>query len=556
MSIPANYLQPAQQSQLSKEAEGFFPVYTSPSQGLILRASEWNLPLTSAAALNNLRWDGIRWTTQNIGFVQQRSALFNSGAQFYEFGVHNMSDGTSRFIQQVGKQVQLYDPTTPGYVESVLFTATAASIPCMRSFSPNYFIYTNGVDHPQHWDGTTWSALSLFPVTQGSNTFDYATYCESFNNRVAYAGFAGQPYAVLISDFGAPNSCTLTGTNPVYGGIYFVPSELGPITSLRVIRLSQLSNQQALMVGCQKGLCFINGTDSTNFVMITATKRFGIPSNRCWFAIDDSTYALCTDGIRPFNANTTFSNLIAQANSFPVQPLLQSMSTNAALQAQAFVLDNPGQLEATFYYTSNSDVHNRVGLIMNYSSVYGGSMVFSQKQFPIEVAGQPLSIYSPACGVAYKGAFYCGGFNGLLQTMYTSNMWNGVGIAWNYLSPMLQPGNPSLECSARGFWIQLDGLGAPFTAQAYVWRGMALDQNISRNLTTTQTLSPTTNGTTILGSWVLGTGVFGGSQPQVVPFYPAGAGKAWQIALSGNTANGDAALIGIFGTLQQGGTRQ
>lgn len=556
MSIPANYLQPAQQSALSRQAQGFTPVYTAPSQGLVLRASQWDLPMTCAAALNNLRFDGIRWTTANIGFSQVRAGLFNSGAQFYEFGVHNMGDGTSRFVQQIGTQVQLFDPTVPGYTETILFTAGGASIPCMRSFSPNFFLYTNGIDHPQYWNGSTWGALSMFPVTQNSITYDYATFCEVFNNRAAYAGFAGQPYAVVITDFGNPNQVTLTGTNASYGGIYFVPSSLGPITSLRQIRISQLGNQQALLVGCQNGLCFINGTDSTNFMMVATTNRFGIPSNRVWFSIDDATYVLCTDGIRPFNANTNYSNLISALNTFPVQPLIQGMTTSQALRSQAFVLDNPYQLEATFYYTTTQDVHNRQALIMNYSNLYAGNMMFSQKVFPAEVSGNPLSIYSPACGTTYKGGFYAGGFNGQLQQLYTSNTWNGTGIAWYYLTPILQAANPSQECQSRGFWIRLDGYGAPFQAQAYAWSSKAVDQNIARVLVTSQTLSPSTGGGTQLGSWVLGVSAFGGSQPQIVPFYPSGAGKGWQLALSGNTTNGDAALISVFGTLEEGGTRQ
>lgn len=557
MSVPNNYLQPVLQSELSREGQGFDPLFNNPSSGLILRSSLWNLPLTASPLMSNLRWDGIRWTTQNIGWTQVRSALFNSGAQFWGFGVHYLASGAPVLIQQVGTQVQQFDPTVPGYTETVLFTASSQSVPSMTSFSPNFFIYTNGVDHPQTWNGVTWSALSLFPFTSGSNTYDYPNLCESFNNRVAYAGFQNQPNAVMISDFGNPNSCTIIGS-PVAtnGGLYFTPSKLGPITSLRQVVISQLGNAQALLVGCQNGLCFINGTDGTSFSMVPVTDRFGIVSNRGWFALDAQTFGLCTDGIRPFNANTVFSNLITGAVTFPVQPLIQSMTTTAALQQQAFVLDCAPQLEATFYYSSNADVNNRTGLIMNYSNVYSSnSMMFSQKSFPAIVSGQPLTIFSPSCGVRYKGNYYAGGYNGILQKLYTNNTWNSTGIQWQYQSPMFLPNQVLQAASARGFWIVFDGVSPTFQAQATIWSGQARDQNILPTQTVKQTLSPSTGGGTKLGSWVLGQSSFGGSQPIIVPYYPKGAGHAWQIGLGGNTSQGDANLIGIYGVLNLGGTR-
>jgi hypothetical protein len=310
------------------------------------------------------------------------------------------------------------------------------------------------------------------------------------------------------------------------------------------------------MVGCQKGLCFITGTDATSFQMVAVTDRFGIPSNSGWFSLDASTFGLCTDGIRPFNVNTNFSNLISNAATFPVQPLMQNMNMTPAIAAQAFVLDNPGQLEATFYYSSSQDVNNRTALIMNYQDLYSsGNMMFSQKQFPAIITGQPATYFSPSCGTYFKGNYYAGGYNGVLQKLYTSNTWNGQGINWQYQSPFFVPVSPSQTASARGFWIVMDGQSPTFKAYATTWMGQARDQNILPYQTVSQSFSPNTGGGTILGQWILGVSQFGGSQPILVPFYPKGSGHAWQITLSGNTSNGDGNLIGIYGVLNAGGTR-
>lgn len=547
--------QPAQQSPLGQQGVSLLPGFWQPNRGLVLRSSEPALPKDSAEILNNLRWDGICWTTQKIGWTQQRAAVFNAGAQFLEMGVHCLANGSTQFIQQVGQQVQLYDPTQNIIPEQVLFTANSQNIPCMRSFSPNYFVYTNGSNIPQKWDGTTWSAMAPWPVTPpGGTTLNTPQFCESFNNRVVFAGFAADPFAILISDFGLPESFTLVGTpNATNGGLYHVPSQLGPITSLKMARMSQQSNQQILLIGCKFGFAFIAGLDSTSFTLVTASVgRWGIPSNRAWFQLDDNLYCLCSDGIRPFNANTTFSNLIASCLSFPVHPLITAF--NRGQGAQAFVLDNPNELEATFYFCSGSDVQNRTALILNYADITNGLVRFSQKQFPPAINGQAPT--SPACANVYQGRFWAGGYDGKLQELYVSSLFGTTPAQHQIRSPLFEAPTPAQEASARGFWILTQGPSMTWTAQSIVWTAQANGLGIRPVNTFSQELSVQNDGTTILGTWVLGVSYFGGPQYQITPFSPRGGGRAWQIDQSGNTGQSDFCFIGVFSTLTAGGTRQ
>lgn len=551
--------QPAQQTALGNQGFGMLPGTTSPDVGLVLRSSLLAQPKNSARILKNLRWSGTAWTTEQTGYTHVRAGSFNSGAAFKGFGIHNLADGTSKLVMQVGARVYEYDPTvTPLPTESLLFTAVSESIPCMRSYSPSFFLYTNGVDNPQKWNGTTWSAVPGFPVTISGTVYQKPRLVETYLNRAVYARFNGQPFALLISEFGDPEGFT-TGPAAADAALFNVPSRYGEITSVRSFRITQTSNEEVLLIGTTKGLLLLSGTGADNFQLVPITSRFGIVSNNVWLQIDDSIFVLGTDGIRQLNANTTFTTLISAAITYPIQPLL--LRINSGAMQSAFVIDNPDLLECYWYFSVGSDSRNRRCIYMNYGDMLQGLMRLAQREFPSE-SDDPLSWLSPACGVTFGGNFYTGSSSGYLREEWSGNKWNLAGIDWSYGSPLFDPPTPSQESSARGFWILCEGGSQSFTANAYAWpatAGGTNADNVSRVLVGTTTFTSDMSGTTILGSWRLGiTGYseFGREQWQLFPFYPPGAGHGFEVELSGNTGNGDFSFLGIFSTLIAGGTRQ
>lgn len=553
--------QPAQQTALSIGARGFVPGWNSPDLGLVLRSSLFNQPMNTARALSNLRWNGYAWTTELIGYTRHRPTVFNAGASFKEFALHSMSDGSSRFIQQVGTQVQLYDPTAnpATEVESVLFTAAAETIPCMRSFEPSNFIYANGIDQPQNWDGATWRPNAGWPVTIGGTVFNAPSLVEVFNGRAVFAGFSGNPYAIVFSYFLQPENYNYLGennepTDPSRAGVYFTPSELGPIVTIKSFQWNTSTNEEVLLVGCQRGFCFISGTDANSFQLVNSSGRFGFVSNRTWLKLDGTVYALCTDGIRPFPSNVNFSALVNSAVTYPIQPLIAGMSKQSAIVAQAFVIDNPDTLEAQWYFPGTADTHNRQGLIMNYEYSTQGVMRFSQRVFPSE-STDPNSIHAPSCGIAYAGNYIAGGYNGYMQHLWSGNMFNNVGVAFLYNSPGFKGPTPAQTMSQRGFWIETEGPSQAVTAYAFYHMDQIGGGRLRIQSPTITSFQSTTAGTTILGSWIMGESAFGGSAASGFQYNPIGVGKIWEIVLSGNTANGDFSLVGIFDIGIGGGTR-
>lgn len=554
--------QPAQQTSLGLSAMGFLPNFTSPEVGLVLRAPIYNQNKNYARILYNLRWSGTAWTTDKTGYTLHRAANFNSGASFKEFGVHWDKNGASRFIQQVGKQVQLYNPLGDPLVEvpTTLFTATLETIPCMRSFSKSQFLYVNGIDQPQIWDpfGTPnpWRAQTNWPVLVGSDVYQKPKIVEIFQNRAVYAGFDESPYSFMLSTFGNPEDFNFIGTgtsDPSRAGSYNLPAYLGPITSLKTHRVSALSNDQVLIIGCQKGLAFLSGTTANDFTLVIATDRFGIVSNRAWFKLDDMLIGLCTDGIRAFQANTTFSSLINAAMTYPIHSLVTNV--NPTYAQNAFVIDNPNELEACFYYPSGGQVNNTSGIRLNYADMASGITRLSQIMFPPEMSDLSTR-YAPACGISYIGTCYAGGTTGLLQKLWNGNKYNNVGIQWRYGSPMLDSANPSTEAGARSFTILCEGADQYFTASAFAHTAQANDGNLKRTFMFSKIFQSAAVAATTLGSWVLGSAAFPISRYQSFTLQPRGGGRGWEIELSGNTANGGINFIGIFSNLIGGGTRQ
>ena len=551
-----SYIQPAQQTALGKEGKGLQPRFWVPQRGLYLRSSLPMMPEDGFTIAQNVRWNGTVWTTQKMGWEQVRESPFGNGA-ILEMAVHYNTAGDALYVHQAGSQVQSYDPEAGG-TESLLFTALSGSaIPCMRSFSPNFFIYVNGVDQPQKWDGTgMFTPLSVWTggFLNAGVTYTAPKIVEVFNNRVAYARFPQNPYAIILSDFGNPDSITIPnpGNDPTFGGIFFVPSQLGPVNSLKSLQVSLTDNEQVLLVGCENGFAIITGVGATDFRMVPIQySKWGILSNRVWFVIDNTAYCLCTDGIRPFSGNAYQTNLVSAALSFPVHPVVIGMSRSQAFQS--FALDNSGELEAVFYFCSGSDINNRTALIMNYSDYASELIRFSMKVFP---SGADTFL-SPSCGIEYKGKFYCGGYDGKLQEVYNGNTFNSVGITYKVSSPLFSPPTPSQEASPRGYWIMQQGDTTKFRAKCFSHLTSAdASQSLRRTQTGDQELSFNTDGETELGAWVLGVSPFGGATFNITPFYPAGGGKGQEIELSGNTEEGDLNLIGIFSTLIGGGTRQ
>jgi hypothetical protein len=346
---------------------------------------------TVAKLLSNLmqsRRQGV-WTSRDNGITKYLSTQFNSGAVMNSFGQFIDTQGIQQLILQVGSHLTWLNLAT------TIATNLSTSLPtdhsnnsdplyplfcCIREFqtivagTTLYSVMT----HPQNLAASTINAsgtLATFQLNPANTAvagtwgyigapmvgtgigipYGFPALCEPFLNSMAYAGFpisfqtnppslgtvslTAQPlsvYDILITNYGLYNTVTQSSTLLATDGVRLqVPAICGRPTALKTIQLNNQSNSQALLVGCEKAVCLIQGTGANDFGLIILTTEFGIPSNRALLQIQNDIVFLANDGIRTFSSLVINANLLTSAISYCLQDYVQQWDQTWLNQAFA-----------------------------------------------------------------------------------------------------------------------------------------------------------------------------------------------------------------------------
>ena len=561
---------PALTSELANKASGLVPEVFYLTEGLVTNISDLVASKGRAAALRNLHFIDGKWTSNDTGWSKHRATTFKNSAaaadEFEELAVHVLDAGTEKFVMQVGNKAWSYDvlanPATE--VEAALFTATSASVPCMRSYSGAFFIYVNGVDEPQKWPGTgvfallqkdTGAGLGNWPPVISGVTYSKPKICEIFVSRLVTARFTGDEFRILISKFEDPENYDVSGSSPSRAGVIKVKNFLGPIRGLKALKLSNDSNEEVLVVACRKGVGVIIGTDADTFQFIVLTTEYGILTNRTWIQLDNDLFFLASDGIRKLSALVVNANLLQSSLTYPIQQVIRDINKSAV--ERAFAVRHANTLEVIFWFPTGTETRNRRALIMNYSasSPEGGIVpVFSEKLTPPET-GVASTHRSPSCGISYESRVWCGGYNGYLQEHYKTAMYDTEIIQFLYRSPLFSTNNPAQAADLLMAQLLLDGGDQDFTVNIYAYE-QTQDGNTRKRLAGSRIIKTSTAGTTIIGSWIIGESAFSAAGPQIVEATAPGNGRLWQLEIVGLTSTASINFVGFESILVAGGLRQ
>lgn len=512
----------------------------------ILRTKEY------AKVINNLQMlkRGV-WTSRGIGWTKQRAGQFNSGAAFLEMAQHFTTSGTQRFVFQVGDKVYSYDLGTSTETQLASSLSTSA-IPCMRSYSSTVFIYVNGDSEPRFWDGNPANTLAtggVFPVTVATVQYSKPTIVELFATRAVYAGFAAQPYTVLLSDAYGPNQ--FTASVPLSSadcGAFTLPAALGPIIGLRTLRLGNSTNDQILLIGCTRGIAFIGGTDATNFYQREITRSHGLLSNRAWVQVQNDLYYPATDGLRSLSNLNTAATLAPETVSHGINDLWNRINTTH--KGKIFAVHHPSTQEVQLWLPIDAETTCKNVLVLNYNTQRNvdGTIapIFSTK-----------SGIEGSCGTDYNGTTYIGGVGstvGYLQTHYSGDDYDGTYIAWIFMPALMETNaaNPMQSSGSRRFVIITEGATQAFTAEAYVVNTLSTGASQWRQVFS-QRLGATAATITDLGTWKSGTTT---TYPHLIEFDPMGNARFWGIRLYAAQAGDHIDVVAISQTQAVGGTRQ
>lgn len=547
----------------------------APTDGVYTNTGDLVRPKTYAKALDNLHQNkpGI-WTNSLTGY----DSVTTGTGYYYGLENHTNSTGVEYVVRLVGSDAAagtaLNNWTAIG--SSLSYTD---DFPCMRSYSGSVFLLTNKNFEPKAWDGNTantFAALAGWPITLATVNYSKPAFCETFLNRVAYAGFAAQPYTVVLSKAGTHNTFTVTA--PIAAtdaGAFTFPSALGPITGLRTIRIGNDTNDQILLVGCARGFAIIGGTDATNFYSREITRQYGLWNNRTWQQVGNTIYFAANDGIRSFSNLNTLATFVP-TESYVVSDLWVLIANHWSVggsTASGIVLDtddtvfsmqNFSRQEIWFWIPEDSENYNPTPdagycnkvIVINYREQNADG---STKPVISTMSGATLDA---TCGVdfevdnthtpwvGYESKIYY--FNG--STSYGS----GVYIPWVYMSPLIETNsqNPQQSSTSRRFLIMTEGGSQNFTADVYALTTTQDGESVWKNVFSKR-VSVTASTITNLGTW--GADIGAGTTtvyPHIIELDPPGNARYWVIRLYAAQTGDVINLVGIAQQQIVGGLKQ
>ena len=549
---------PVSETPLSQQGKSLQAALLTARRGLATNIASLDRGPDYCRVLNNLQMiiRGI-WTSIGIGWTRQRAGAFNAAAAFKEFSFFLDNTGVKTLLFQVGDKLYSYVGTTETQILAGLSTT---ALPCIRrSFSSvsgqSIVIYCNGVSQPQKITSPSAATPLLFnspgvwPGTFNGKSYATPKFCESFGDRFVYAGFPGAATAfdLLISNQGNPEAFTqaapITATDC---GSFTYPPELGQLTALRSLKLSNQTNDEIIIGGCTDGVFIITGSNATNYSLKILTKEFGIPSNRCMVQVGNELIFLSTKGIRTFTSVAANAVLTTDTLSYLIQDLINQI--DPAAWGNAHAVHYPASQEIWFWVPFIGDGTScKHAFILNYNNEdsIGGNLS------PIWSTRDGTAV---ACSINFGGVFYGGGYDGLLQQWYSGNLYDTAAINFQITTPLISLGNPSQKASMRNITVVTDGGAQQFTIRANIYQRLS-GGNFRKTpgRPSSRQLTSAAAGATALGSWKLGISAFPSNHIKPLDFQPAGNGQYWEIELVSTSAADALDYYGVAYTLSGGG---
>lgn len=568
------------------------------SQGQASYTSDFLRGPNNAKLLQNLlqsRKQGI-WSSRDNGFQKYDPQVFNSGATFYEFGEYLDSNGAQQMLFQCGGNLFSYIMTTHtatslGTVPTTSNDSFYAPVPCFREFQP----FQGGattltiMTHPGNLNASMISStptLTTFSLNGGTmgfwgstasplpaQNYGYPAFCESFLNRAVYAGWSntlasqGILYNIIITNAGSFNTCTQNATPQATDGVVMqVPAICGRPTAIRVVQLTNQTNSQAVIVGCQKGVCVITGTNATDFALVVLTLRYGIPSNRAFAQIDNDMIYLATDGLRSYSALIVNANLLTDAISYGIQDLVQTF--DQAFLNRAFIVTHQQTKDIQCWVPqlasngASSAGHCNLGLVYNYGDSSAVVSAIPQLSFACSIRNgfnMPCAIEMQDYNNNNLWTMFSGGETGFLYTHYNGNTADGAPLAWAADFPMTTAtNNLGTGFSVHKVYIICEGQQQHFYANSLFSTMMANGSIQKKNDPAGGQLiqTPPVNAA-IFGQAKFGSATFGNpSWVQLLEYSPVGDARLLEVQLQGSAKEDTIDLIGAFYVLNAGGQRR
>ena len=249
------------------------------------------MPATDAVILDN--W----YPTASDVRVRQGMTEWATGLPGRVETVMQYSSGTTDKMYAIAGG-EVFDVTTAGAVGSAETTFTNSRIQHehFTTAAGNYLMCCNGVDAPQHYNGSAWATPSITSVTGGASTL--VQPC-SFKSRLFFV-----QVDTLSVWYLAVNSIAGTATELNLGGIF---QDGGHIVAMGNWTLDAGSgvDDHVVFVTSNGEVAVYAGTDPTSSSTwsLVGVYRIGAPvGRRCLVKYAGDLLIICQDGVYPLSA--------------------------------------------------------------------------------------------------------------------------------------------------------------------------------------------------------------------------------------------------------------
>lgn len=533
---------PASMSELARNGVSLKTTVINPSAGVYAGVSDIVRLDQYARVLNNLQMTrrGV-WTSRGIGYTTD-SAQLDSGE------THALAYIGTDFWVHVKDKAYLYNPTAHTIGSDLSGSKFSDCQSCFRAYNgyPTVTFYDQSKE-PALWNGSAFINTG-FPPTIAAVSYTKPKFCEAFQSRMAYAGFAAQPYTLILSTANSRNTFTVNAPlQATDAGAITLPGALGKITGLRSYRYGTGNTDNVLLVACERGMGMITGTSALNFISVEVSREFGVLSNETWQELEGELYFLATDGFRKMSVYNDSGDFRSTIISQPVQSLLRRINTAAA--EKAFSVTHSDTQEMQFWFPLDSDTQNKNCVVLNYNTRNLEPGAEYQAFKPAFSTKNGITI---SCAESVNGVMYGGTYDGYITKHYDGDTYAGSAINWQYVSPLIGANSPAQNASLKKLIVMTDGPAQKFTAAAYTLTTHAdgttrwVSQGSSALNVATQTI-------TDIDTWATGSVT---SYPKLIDYSPPGSGRFWTLKLSGAATDEHISLVGLQAILNLGGWKQ
>ena len=486
-----------------------------------------------------------------LSIATSLAAAINANGILGYLGVIAASSGTSIILESTSTT-----PTT--YTGSVTGSSTEAI---------NFATDTGAVPSLSYWGETA----APLPV----NTYSRPEFCEPFLDRMIFASFQDPKYPevyqdILITNEGYFSKCAQTGAGLLStdGVVLQVPPICGKITAIKVVNTSTQANSQVVIVGCEKGVCLIQGADATNFGLVVVTTNFGVPSNRAIIQLQADVLFVASDGIRAMSSLVVNANLLPSAISYPLQDIVNNWDQKNLKYAH--VVHSSRTRDVQFWIptltsagaTSSGACY--LGMVFNYGSSQPNVSSLPSMAFSCSLRNQgtfpdvPCSIEFQDYNKNNQWTVLAGSaVDGHIYKHYSGNTANGTPIPFIVTFPLIGTGTASVSNSFELIDVVCEGGPQQFVASMeYIeMLGNGTTRRTSAQNCNFQ-LSSSGTSAFILSKAKLGISALGsGYTTQFLRYNPIGGGRFGELTLSGNSADNTIDLLGANYIMSVGGTR-